>query len=125
MVATRVKKILKRSHLEMLMESQMQGAMVKPWVVEYEFCPGRNWRFDFAWPALKVALEVEGGTRSGGRHVTGSGYEKDCEKYNAAVVMGWAVIRATEMCIKSGAALVLVESVLRSRRAAEQLEGEK
>lgn len=57
--------------------------------------PGRRWRFDFTWPDAKLALEIEGGTWSDGRHVRGSGYRADVEKYNAATLAGWRVIRAT------------------------------
>lgn len=56
---------------------------------------GRKWRFDFAWRQHKVAVEIEGGTWSGGRHNTGSGIQADCEKYNAAIVLGWRVLRFT------------------------------
>ncbi|OFX05203.1 MAG: hypothetical protein A3E78_09205 [Alphaproteobacteria bacterium RIFCSPHIGHO2_12_FULL_63_12] len=62
---------------------------------EYRFCTGRKWRFDFALVGLKIALEVEGGVWSGGRHTRGAGYESDCEKYNAATAMGWRVLRFT------------------------------
>jgi len=70
-----------------------------PWLKEpereYRFSPPRRWRFDFAWPDEKVAVEVEGGTWSFGRHVRGRGYAADCEKYNAAVIDGWRVLRFT------------------------------
>lgn len=55
----------------------------------------KDWRFDFAWPDRKLAVEIEGGTWSGGRHVRGSGFEDDCRKYNAAVRFGWRVLRYT------------------------------
>lgn len=71
---------------------------------EYKFHPVRKWRFDFAWVGEKIAIEVEGGTWGGGRHTTGSGYEKDCEKYNAACLMGWRVFRFTGSMIKNGKA---------------------
>ena len=64
-------------------------------VAEHRFHPTRKWRFDFAHPASKVAIEVEGGTWGRGRHTRGSGYKADCEKYNAAVADGWAVFRIT------------------------------
>ncbi len=64
-------------------------------VTELVFHPTRKWRFDYAWPAFKVALEVEGGVWTGGRHTRGSGFVKDLEKYNAAACLGWRIIRVT------------------------------
>jgi hypothetical protein len=55
----------------------------------------RRWRFDFCWPSVMVAVEIEGGGWNGGRHTRGSGFVKDCEKYNAAAFLGWTVFRAT------------------------------
>lgn len=66
-----------------------------PLVAEHKFHPTRRWRFDFAEPARKVAVEIEGGIWNGGRHTRGSGYEKDAEKYNTATEMGWRVFRLT------------------------------
>ncbi len=62
---------------------------------EYRFAPPRRWRFDYAWPHHKVALEVEGGVFSGGRHTRGAGFLNDMEKYNAATLAGWKVLRVT------------------------------
>ena len=81
---------------------------------EFRFHPERRWRFDFAWPDRKVAMEVEGGVWSGGRHTRGAGFEGDCEKYNIAVLAGWKVLRVTARHIKSGAALEWLESSLTS-----------
>jgi hypothetical protein len=78
----------------------------------HEHVPGRRWRFDFAWPAYMVAAECEGGTWSGGRHTTGTGFEKDAEKYNAATVLGWRVVRFTQRQITSGEALLTLERML-------------
>jgi len=60
---------------------------------EYRFHPTRKWRFDMAYPDKKIAIEAEGGVWTGGRHTRGGGYTKDAEKYNAAVVLGWRVLR--------------------------------
>lgn len=62
---------------------------------EWKFHPERLWRFDFAWPQEKIALEVEGLTASGGRHQRLAGYEADCEKYNQAALLGWIVLRCS------------------------------
>ena len=73
--------------------------------LEYRFHPTRRWRFDFAMPNHKVAVEVEGGTHSNGRHVRGAGYTADCEKYNAAVMLGWRVLRVTSDMLNDGRAV--------------------
>jgi hypothetical protein len=63
---------------------------------EYKFAhPDRAWRFDFAWVDRGVALEVEGGAWSGGRHTRGKGFLADMEKYNAAALRGWLLFRCT------------------------------
>jgi len=64
-----------------------------PPVPEHRFHPERRWRFDYAWPDSKIALEVEGGTWIGGRHSTGAGMQADMAKYNEAAALGWRLIR--------------------------------
>lgn len=64
---------------------------------EYQFCE-RGWRFDYCIPALKIAIEFEGGIflqKSG--HNTAKHYTKDSDKYNRATVLGWKVIRVTAL----------------------------
>lgn len=56
---------------------------------------GRKWRFDFAIPESKLAIEIEGGVWITGRHNRASGYLKDMEKYNTATVLGWRILRFT------------------------------
>ena len=82
------------------------------WVAEYRFHPTRKWRFDFACPDAMLAFEIDGGTWTGGRHTTGSGYEKDCEKLNAAAELGWIVLRFLPGQIKSNAFLITVKKCL-------------
>ncbi len=62
---------------------------------EHRFHAVRRFRFDYAWIPQKVAVELEGGTFSGGRHVRGIGFETDCIKYNLATADGWRVFRFT------------------------------
>ena len=64
-------------------------------VKEYRFHPQRRWRFDYALPEHKIALEVEGGVWTGGRHTSSVGFLNDMEKYNTATLMGWRVFRTT------------------------------
>ena len=62
-------------------------------ILEFRFHPTRKWRFDYAWPNRKVALELEGGIWSRGRHTRPLGFLEDMEKYNEAAAMNWLVLR--------------------------------
>lgn len=107
-----------RSLGELALETQLRWVGTPPWESEYRFSPERMWRFDFAWPAALVAVEVEGGTYSGGRHSRGAGFEADCIKYAEAAIRGWLVIRVTTEMVDDGRAVALVGRALTVRAAA-------
>jgi very-short-patch-repair endonuclease len=61
---------------------------------EYRFHPARRWRFDIAFPALKLAVEIDGrgtGGHMGGHHSVVSA-RRDAEKRNEAVRLGWRIL---------------------------------
>lgn len=82
---------------------------------EYRFHETRRWRFDFAIPAKKIAIEIEGAIWTQGRHTRGKGYEQDLEKYEAALLAGWAVYRCSPAMVKSGAAVDTITKLLELR----------
>lgn len=71
-------------------------------VGEHRFHPTRMWRFDVAFPGAKLAVEIEGGAWTAGRHTRGKGYEADAEKYSEAALLGWRVLRATPGMVNRG-----------------------
>ena len=79
---------------------------------EMKFHPTRRWKFDFAFPAKLVAVEIEGGSWVAGRHNRGSGFEKDLEKYNAATLLGWKVYRFTTSMVNDGTAVAMIAEAL-------------
>jgi very-short-patch-repair endonuclease len=79
---------------------------------EVRFHPTRKWRFDFAWEAQSLAVEFEGAVFAGGRHSRGVGFSGDADKYNAAVLLGWRVLRFTERQVKDGSAVVTIRLAL-------------
>lgn len=81
-------------------------------VREHCFHPKRKWRFDFCWPEKMLAVEIEGGIRRNGRHNRGVGYEGDLYKYNAAVNLGWRVLRYSTAMVRSGHAIDEVRAML-------------
>ena len=64
---------------------------------EYKFHDKRKWRFDWAIPSLKIAIEYEGLFSAKSRHTTPTGFTNDCTKYNNAAANGWAVLRFTSL----------------------------
>jgi hypothetical protein len=82
---------------------------------EYRFDPSRRWRADFGWEEERVLLECEGAVWSGGRHTRGSGYLSDMEKYNAAAVQGWVLIRATPQDLCTDETVSLVRQAMNAR----------
>jgi very-short-patch-repair endonuclease len=85
-----------KSKLEREFEMRWASLEYDELSTEYCFHPKRKWRFDFASVSAKVAIELEGGLWTMGRHVRPTGYIADCEKYNAATLDGWAVLRLTQ-----------------------------
>lgn len=64
-------------------------------VKEFLFHPTRRWRFDYAIIEHRIAIEVEGGVYTRGRHVRPMGFLGDMEKYNSATLLGWRIFRVT------------------------------
>lgn len=62
-------------------------------VAEFKFHDVRKWRADFAIPSKLLLIEIDGGIFSGGRHTRGAGFLADCEKLNAAAMLGYRVLR--------------------------------
>lgn len=111
--------------LEILFQLKAVG-LPEP-IAELNFHPERKWRFDLAWPKEKIAFEIEGGIfrRKGavkcrycghtptGRHATGKGMLSDMEKYNAATLLGWRLLRVTPQMISNGEAIALLERIFK------------
>lgn len=84
---------------------------------EYKFHPVRKWRLDFAWPSLRLAVEIEGAVWTGGRHTRGSGFLADIDKYNALASMGWRLLRFDGGAVRAGRAAQEVAHLVRELSA--------
>lgn len=81
-------------------------------VKEFKFHPTRRWRFDYAIPEHKIAVEVEGGVWTNGRHTRPQGFLGDIEKYNTATLMGWRVFRTTPTELVRTATLKMLKQAI-------------
>lgn len=90
---------------------------------EYQFAPPRKWRFDYAWVVnyegipqkierVKLALEIQGGLFTGGRHSRGPALLKEHEKLNTAVILGWRVLFCVPKDLETGKAFEWVKKAL-------------
>lgn len=102
------------SALEEKLNLHFKAFDVPPPVRELRFHKTRMWRFDFAWPDLKFAVEVEGVTygEDAGRHQRGKGYENDLEKYHYAMLNRWDVYRCSGRLINSLEAVKLIKTMV-------------
>ena len=82
---------------------------------QYVFAKPRKWAFDLCWPDYMWAVECEGGLWVKGRHNRPEGMKKDMDKYNAAALLGWKLLRFSADHIKSGEALATIEKALETR----------
>lgn len=100
--------------LEALLAFQLTSTGIPAFVREHQYIPGRKFRADFAWPALQLAVEVQGGIwrKGGGAHSGGTAIERDIEKAQLAVLHGWSVLPVTTDEVRNGKALQIVEKVL-------------
>lgn len=101
------------SDLEEALAGQLRMLRTVPTPLrQHRFHATRRWTFDFAWLPQRIAVEVDGGTWSGGRHVTGSGFEGDAEKVCEAAIAGWRVLRVTRAMIEDLRAVGFIERAL-------------
>lgn len=84
--------------------------------LEHRFHDTRKWRFDWAVPEYKLAVEYNGSVWTQGRHTRGQGYINDREKMNEAQLAGWLVLELTTEAVKSGKAYEMIEQAIESRR---------
>jgi hypothetical protein len=60
---------------------------------EYSWHPERKYRADYAWPAFKLLVEIDGGLFIQGGHSRGAARLYDMRKDREATLLGWRVMR--------------------------------
>ena len=88
-----------------------------PYETELVALKPRKFRFDIAFVEHKVAIEIDGGVWTGGRHTRGKGYTSDCVKNNLAIERGWVMLRYTPQMLEDDpvSAINQVKKILSDR----------
>lgn len=110
--AVRLEKERKRAEREKhqaMFAMQLRAAGFTNFKREVLFHAKRDWRLDFADQQIGLAIEIDGGVYTQGRHTRGDGYTEDCIKLAEATILGWTVLRFTTGQVESGVALQLTE----------------
>lgn len=94
---------------------QLKAVGIAPPELEVKFHETRKWRFDLAWPDIKLAVEIHGAVYQQGRHTRGKGFTQDREKMNEAQLLGWLVLEVTPQHFKNGAALQWIERAINKK----------
>lgn len=89
---------------------------------EWKFHPVRKWRFDYSIPKYKIAIEIDGGVWTYGRHNRSAGYLADMEKFNAAAALGWVVLKFTPQQQYTRKTLEIIRQTIKTIRDERNLE---
>ena len=92
--------------------SLLDSAGLERPITEHAFHTTRKWRFDYCWPQHMIALEVEGGIFTNGRHSRGAGMKEDFNKYNEAAIMGWRIIKVVPTELNSMNTIKMLRRIL-------------
>ena len=79
---------------------------------QYRYAPPRKFAADFAWPAQRLLVEVQGGIWTRQAHGSIKGVLADIDRLNAATLAGWRLLRFTPEMVKSGAARMMIDEAL-------------
>lgn len=114
-----------RDNANELFATHCRAFCLPPFQRELQFAMelGRKWRFDFAFRKYMMAVEIEGLSvrrLAGelvvmGRHASIQGIKDDMEKYNAAVLLGWSVLRFEQKSVQPKLAIETTIRVLAAR----------
>ena len=88
------------SKLERRFDQQIEEAGLPPPKRNWFFLNGRDFELDRAWPAKKVAVEVQGMA-----HRIKGKFQRDIEKRALALLAGWRVLEVDGKSIRDGRAI--------------------
>lgn len=118
-VVGRMARVKHNTRFEELLAFQIKSLGLPTPERQYRFAKGmkRQFESDFAWPELKLLVEVEGGIwkRGGGAHSHPLDVERDIERRQYAVLLGFFVLPVITDEVTSGKAIAVIQRALAVR----------
>jgi very-short-patch-repair endonuclease len=118
-VVGRTARVKHNARFEDLLAFQIKSLGLPAPERQYRFAKGmkRQFESDFAWPELKLLVEVEGGIwkRGGGAHSHPLDVERDIERRQYAVLLGFFVLPVITDEVTSGKAIAVIQQALAVR----------
>src|SRR5215475_12375653 len=104
---------MRRSQPEILFEKHLTELGLD-FEREWPFHPERKWRWDFILNKKKIAIEIQGSIWAGrkGGHTGGYGAQRDMDKRNAGVMLGWRVLTFSSQDVLTGRAKAFLQEHL-------------
>lgn len=97
--------------------AQLEEAGLPRPEAEFRFAAPRRWRFDWAFPSVKVAIEYQGGNYFGkGGHNSIRGLQNDYEKFTEAALRGWMLILVDSQTVRDKRAVEWVKRAMEARQ---------
>lgn len=106
------------SELEHMFAKQMSVLELPPPRREFQFMPNRDFRLDYAWPPVKIAVEVNGMV-----HRIKERFLRDTEKVAYALIHGWIVLPVSGDDVRSGRGVSWLVTLMEQRGGGIPMKG--
>jgi very-short-patch-repair endonuclease len=100
----------KESPLEALLAVHIRADKLPEPKRQAQLNPERKWRIDFAWPDMRVAVEVDGEV-----HRIKERFHADIEKHAWLTLNGWTLLRVGGREVRSGKAIEWIKRLVWER----------
>jgi len=108
------------SAIEEQMAQQIALCKLPEPVRQFRWYPARRWKLDFAWPKIKLAVEVQGNI-----HRIKQRFKDFFERHYALTFAGWKVLYVGGDDVRSGRAVAWLEQLLQQAQDRDEARGHR
>lgn len=104
--------------LERAFETSLKKRGVYAWRTQYSIAEDVGYVYDFAWPAARLVVEINGGLRAAdgkSGHKSYTGITRDYKKLNAATSRGWSEFIFHDEAVLDDSAALVVKQFLKAK----------